>query len=416
MMMRSLAVVVLSLMACGGGGAARPAAPCPVCPAVAETPPAVVPVVPEEKPAVAPAPVAIPGGVITVTVLPKPAYIERSDGAQLVNCDLRIENGTGLPWELTAIEVSVLDRAGALVWRKRIDDGGVSPGITVVPNRALPVGGQVLLLNPIHSFPAALELRTLRFELTFQGADRKNTRSVTAAVVPTAYAGHAKLRLPVAGRLLVWDGHDFLSHHRRWDYLFEPIRAMGFDSNAARYSYDLVTVDEAGAMSTGDPEDNASWFSFGQPVLAPAAGKVIAVVSAEPDDRSFDMARLAESLLVVYGNHILIDHGNGEISMLAHLRMASATVRVGDTVTAGQVIAQMGASGSANFPHLHYQLQTTADGHAEGLPSYFHDFTRLHGARRTAVKRGQIDSGDLVDSKVPKPPPPAPPSTRSAPP
>jgi hypothetical protein len=393
------------MVACGGGGARpaplAPAAPCPVCPAAAA---AATPATPASAAETQPSPaaaVAIPGGVLTVTVLPKPAYIERSDSAQLVNCDLRIENGTGLPWELTAIEVSVLDRAGALAWRKRIDDGGVSPGITVVPNRALPAGGQVLLLNPIHTFSGALDLATLRFELTFQGADRK-TVTATAEVAPAAYAGHARLRLPVAGRLLVWDGHDFLSHHRRWDYVFEPIRAMGFDSNAARYSYDLVTVDAAGAMFHGDEADNASWFSFGQPVLAPAAGKVVAVVSGEPDDRRFDMARLAQSLLVVYGNHILIDHGHGEISMLAHLQQGSATVKVGDPVAAGQMIAKMGASGSAMFPHLHYQLQTTADGHAEGLPSYFHDFARLHGARRVAVKRGQIDSGDLVDSKAPR--------------
>jgi murein DD-endopeptidase MepM/ murein hydrolase activator NlpD len=111
------------------------------------------------------------------------------------------------------------------------------------------------------------------------------------------------------------------------------------------------------------------------------------------------MQRLAQSLLVVYGNHILIDHGHGEISMLAHLKQGSATVKGGDTVAAGQAIARIGASGSAMFPHLHYQLQTQPDGHAEGLPSSFHDFTRLHGARRTAVKRGQIDSGDLVEGQ-----------------
>lgn len=34
------------------------------------------------------------------------------------------------------------------------------------------------------------------------------------------YQGKVALRLPLAGRVLVWDGHDYLSHHRRWDYLF----------------------------------------------------------------------------------------------------------------------------------------------------------------------------------------------------
>lgn len=60
-------------------------------------------------------------------------------------------------------------------------------------------------------------------------------------------------------------------------------------------------------------------------------------------------------------------------------------------------IARVGASGSALFPHLHYQLQNRPDGHAEGLPSYFLDFTRIRGARRDRVRRGAIDSGDIVE-------------------
>jgi hypothetical protein len=58
---------------------------------------------------------------------------------------------------------------------------------------------------------------------------------VTADVAPVVYQHEVALRLPLAGRVLVWDGHDFLSHHRRWDYLFPPIRELGFDSNAASY-------------------------------------------------------------------------------------------------------------------------------------------------------------------------------------
>ncbi len=378
------------LLACGG---ARAPTSSPVLPA---EPPATAVSAPA-----APRPAPIPGGAITVTVLPAPAYVERGASAQLVNCDLRIDNGTGVPWRLVAIELSVHDRTGALAWRKLINDNGVSPAILTVPNRDLPALGEVLLLNPLHELPLAIEPAKLHFELTFGRPDGDERTTATADVAPVVYANKVALRLPLAGRVLVWDGHDFLSHHRRWDYLFPPIRELGFDSNAARYSYDLVPVDASGAMHRpGDPSD-ASYFGFGQPVLAPGPGTIIAAVDDQPDNHEVDMAAVKTELMVVYGNRVLIDHGHGEISVLAHLKQHSVTVRVGDNVVAGQPIAAIGASGSALFPHLHYQLQDGPTGHAEGLPSYFHDFRRALGARTVPVKLGAIDSGDLVEAAAP---------------
>ena len=203
--------------------------------------------------------------------------------------------------------------------------------------------------------------------------------------------------MPLAGRFIVWDGHDFYAHHRRWDYTFEPIQALGFDSNAARYSYDFIPVDEAGAMVHGDEADNASWIGFGQPIHAAAAGMVVAVVDDRPDDRTLDMEALAANLMNMFGNYVVIDHGHGEYSVFGHIRQESAKVRVGDEVVCGQVLAAIGASGSSLMPHLHYQLQDASSGHAQGLPSYFHDFSRVRGARKQAVEIGQVDSGDILE-------------------
>jgi len=76
-------------------------------------------------------------------------------------------------------------------------------------------------------------------------------------------------------------------------------------------------------------------------------------------------------------------------------------VKVGQKVKAGETIALIGACGSAMFPHLHYQVQNGADGHAEGLPSYFHDFVRVRGAKTSKkVAAGQVDSGEIVESKA----------------
>ncbi|WP_245319116.1 M23 family metallopeptidase [Hymenobacter elongatus] len=47
------------------------------------------------------------------------------------------------------------------------------------------------------------------------------------------------------------------------------------------------------------------------------------------------------------------DHGNGEFSLLDHLRQNSLVVKAGDAVRAEQVLDRIGLSGSSCFPHLH---------------------------------------------------------------
>ncbi|MEJ7598567.1 MAG: M23 family metallopeptidase [Kofleriaceae bacterium] len=333
-----------------------------------------------------------------MAIAPSPVHIERTDGAQLVNCDLIVTNASAVTFTLSELEVAVFDRANKLVFRKFISGNGVSPSILTVPNRELAGGKRVLVINPLHTFPLDLELGKLQFTATYHSASDQQLVA-TAEVAPRAFAGAARLVLPLRGPLIAWSGHDYLSHHRRWDYADPRLAEFGFDSNAARYSYDLIPVDAAGEMRKGDPADNASWFGFGRPVLAPAPGTVVALAGDHLDNRAFDMAALKANLLVPFGNYIVIEHAPGELSMLGHLKHQSLQVKVGDRVGAGQQIAAVGASGSSLMPHLHYQLQTTATGHAEGLPVYFHDFAKLRGARRT-LARGHVDTGELVESRA----------------
>lgn len=341
----------------------------------------------------------MPPGKITAQVLPAPAYVELAGGAQLLNCDLKVTNASRSAWKLIELEVAVFDGRGALVWRKLVTDGGVSPAIATVPNRELAAGAELLVLNPAPALPADLKIGKVRFALTYEIIGAKDRQVAIAEVVPTPFRLRAALRLPVAGRLLVWSGHDHLSHHRRWDYLFAPIREFGFTSNAGRFAYDLVPVDARGEMRSGDEAKNESWFGFGAPVVAPAAGTVVAVVDRHPDDRNFDVAGLKSDLMLVYGNHVVIDHGNGEHSLFAHLQQGSARVKLGDSVVAGQPVGAIGASGSAMFPHLHYQLQDGPTARAEGLPSYFQQVRRWRGgARPVTAKVTAIEAGDLIES------------------
>jgi len=56
-----------------------------------------------------------------------------------------------------------------------------------------------------------------------------------------------------------------------------------------------------------------------------------------------------------YGNYVVISHGNGDSTLYAH--MNSRAVKVGDTVSQGQVIGYVGTTGDSTGYHLHFEVR-----------------------------------------------------------
>jgi murein DD-endopeptidase MepM/ murein hydrolase activator NlpD len=97
-------------------------------------------------------------------------------------------------------------------------------------------------------------------------------------------------------------------------------------------------------VDIGDPD--------GTPVHAPAGGRVI-------------RAGLGSG----YGREIQIDHGNGIVTLYAHLQ--GFNVVAGETVVKGEVIGYVGHSGSrVTGPNLHYEV------HVGGVPVNPHKYLR----------------------------------------
>jgi murein DD-endopeptidase MepM/ murein hydrolase activator NlpD len=337
---------------------------------------------------------------LQIAVVPAQPLLEQTLYGQAMNCDFRIANPGAEALELRVVSLDVRDKSGALIARLELNDNGIAPGIEIVPNRKLAAGGGMTLFNPFHTLAAQWPLASLEYTFRFSGGKEGDVVQ-SLRVEPKPYATRTRLRLPLDGRLLVWDGHDFYSHHRRFN-LDHPVAVqIGFKTNAARYSYDFTAVDPQGNRYRGDGQQHEEHFSYGKPVLAPGDGKVVSVRDgvSEQGSGAVRIAEVRENGMVIFGNYLVIDHGNGEFSHLGHLKPGSVQVAVGDKVRAGQAIAQVGTSGSSLFPHLHYELATSAGTDGEGVPSQFVDFDRVLGAARARGDGSSPDSGDIVEAR-----------------
>lgn len=100
-----------------------------------------------------------------------------------------------------------------------------------------------------------------------------------------------------------------------------------------------------------------------------------------------------------YGNTVIIQHGNRQQTLYAHMQGFAKGIRTGSTVKQGQIIGYIGTTGLSTGPHLHYEFQingthvdplsqklTMADPIARGEKQRFLQQTKLLMARMNQEK------------------------------
>ncbi len=161
-----------------------------------------------------------------------------------------------------------------------------------------------------------------------------------------------------------------------------------------RFAYDLLIFRD-GKTHAGEGKRNEDYYCFGKPLVSPGKG---VVVSSAKDVKDNVPGRMNANQAL--GNHVIIDHENGEFSFLAHFKQGSLLVETGDRVEAGTPLGLAGNSGNTSEPHLHYHLQNTPtfnDG--EGLPSQFLNYL----SDGKLVRRGEPSKGQVLEHAGPAP-------------
>lgn len=158
----------------------------------------------------------------------------------------------------------------------------------------------------------------------------------------TTFKNAVKLANPIAAPAIVLSGgaSPLYNHH--------------FFITAQRYAADMVAADYnryAHRQKTLE-----SFTSFGVPLLAPAAGEVVAIENGLPDQ-----AIGTTNARHPVGNHITLKIDDARYVLLAHIKAGSIKVKVGDFVELGDELAALGNSGNTSEPHLHIQVQDHPD-------------------------------------------------------
>lgn len=158
-----------------------------------------------------------------------------------------------------------------------------------------------------------------------------NSRFDTVAQLP-------KIHLPFYGQWIVTQAHNGPHTHREdW-----------------KHAWDFEIADEEGKLFSKSGHNVSDYYCYNQSVIAPADGTVAEILDGVDDNPVGEM-----NLEQNWGNTIIIKHHEKLFSKICHLKKGSFTVKKGDEVKRGMMIAKVGNSGRSPVPHLHFQLQKT---------------------------------------------------------
>jgi hypothetical protein len=307
------------------------------------------------------------------TVLTPPRWFRGSDEQIHLVYELLLTNAFPVPVEVSTLEVVDADSGTTIA---TVTGEGLTAAMSLLispntPMTSLPAGTVGVIwvdvaLADVEQIPAAVHHR---LTVTIPpGLPVPQTITQTGGTARVDVRPPVVLGPPVAGPRWVAVGSCCDGPHRR---AFQAINGELY--LAQRFAIDFNRLDADYRITAGDPNLNRSSPTYEQPVLAVADAIVVAAVDQYPDQ--IPNAATGITLENAEGNHIILDLGDGRYALYAHLKRGSITVQEGEHVHRGQVIGEVGNTGSSTGPHLHFHVMDRPSGLvADGLPYVFTEF------------------------------------------
>jgi peptidase M23-like protein len=129
---------------------------------------------------------------------------------------------------------------------------------------------------------------------------------------------------------------------------------------AQRYAIDWVQGRRVhGRMTTFDGREhrNESYFCYGQAIYSVADGTVVDASDGLADNVPHS-GNYAEPIDFnnAAGNHVVVEIGPARYVLYAHMKPGSVRVKAGQSVRTGDVLGNVGDTGSSTEPHLHMHI------------------------------------------------------------
>jgi hypothetical protein len=313
---------------------------------------------------------------LVMDVMKPPHWFRGGNGEYKLVYELKLTNGFNLPVDATELVVKNAANGTPVA---RLSGAELKAAMTpmVAPGDAstevAPSGNSVVWLELPFKSRAAIP-KEIEHTLTVKvppGLPVPTEITDTGAKAEVDQQAPALIDPPLEGPGWVAVGSCCDGPHRR---ALQPVN--GHLALGQRFAIDWNGVDAEDRFVVGDPDVNESWTFFGKPVLAVADGTVVQAEDRFPDQIPNHAKPV--TLPEADGNNVIIKFGNHRYAGYAHLVPGSVAVKVGEHVKAGQVIGELGNSGSSSGPHLHFQVMSAPSlVDAEGLPFEFRDYTEV---------------------------------------
>ena len=214
------------------------------------------------------------------------------------------------------------------------------------------------------------------------GTPEQNLNYFQTRMARFGYLYYVQFSLPFLGKWVCTQGNDGdHTHKEHW-----------------RHGFDFEVQGGDGKTHRGAGKRLEDYYCHRLPVLAAADGTVVKVVDGVPDNNIGEVNTREN-----WGNLVLLYHGIGLYSLVAHLGRGSIKVKEGEAVRRGEQLGLCGNSGRSPTPHIHFQLQGTHRIGAPTIEAAFHETVvveeNLEELHTTAVP----EEGQVVRNLEPEP-------------